>query len=588
MKTRNSLFAIRNSIFDIQYLIRAFIFFFIIITMFASNTFAQTTANFSYDSTYGGLTGYQTSDSAQVNITRNGFGRHPVKMAYGDPTNPTTTYNFQDNAAGRRVVQKRTSGGVTTTSHFLFGGGLRPKVEFRNDGTTTTAHYTIYGPGGRVVSYITTDSSGSPVRLTPIHDRLGSTRALIDSSSGGSGNVEARFGYNTLGKPTETDGCTDNSCDQYREYPYRFQGHRYLPFEDETATAGYTVGVTDNVDRLYSHDHGLRFMHTDIAGQSISPYSAYGDDPVNMVDLDGLIRFLSMFKSAMMHINPARVITSTGDDKRLTAIFQHREVWSWHGPDPSIDPMYPAALNKHFLYEPQNFPNDLDTYEETLAFHQDNTQALLDDVVYPFLSYLRNEHGVDAYVSKKYNSVGQRIPTKLSDIDVKIVTDLPHAKQKMLAEMAKIYFEGGGAKGLEIKETSTGKHALLTSPDFMGYGEVDLTFMNEVVSHWSEDEWSKHYRKAFPTEKHRKSFGITRQKLANQAEILRDERLKNKGFIYDGDSGGKDKIHASEITTVKTQVKAFPYFAPYGSEVPANVRLKGNMEYNKSLIMPTK
>ncbi len=256
----------------------------------ASSVFAQTTANFTYDTTYGGLTGYQTPDSAQVDITRNGFGRHPVKMAYDNTKNSiTTTYNFQDNAAGRRVVQERTIGTKTVTSHFLFGGGLRPKVEFRKDDSgSTTAHYTIYGPGGQVVSYVTTDSSGS-TRLTPIHDRLGSTRALIDSSSGGSGKIEARFGYNTLGKPTETDGCTTD-CDQYREYPYRFQGHRYLPFEDETATTGYTVGVTDNVDRLYSHDHGLRFMHTDIAGQSISPYTSYGNDPVNMVDLTGLTK----------------------------------------------------------------------------------------------------------------------------------------------------------------------------------------------------------------------------------------------------------------------------------------------------------
>ena len=185
-------------------------------------------------------------------------------------------------------MQERKVGTDTVTSHFLFGGGLRPKVEFRNDGTTTTAHYTIYGPGGRVVSYISSDSDGDPVRLTPIHDRLGSTRALIDSS----GAVKARFGYNTMGKPTETDGCTgdDTSCDQYREYPYRFQGHRYLPFEDETASTGdYIVGVTDNVDRLYSHDHGLRFMHTDLAGASISPYTAYLDDPVNIVDWNGLM-----------------------------------------------------------------------------------------------------------------------------------------------------------------------------------------------------------------------------------------------------------------------------------------------------------
>ncbi len=288
--------------------VKAGIFLFLLVAclisfLSVSNIFAQTTANFNYSSTYGGLTQYHTPvNNYPVDITRNGFGGHPVKMVYDNTTNSIkTTYNFQDNAAGRRVVQEletKNDGTITkpVTSHFLFGGGLRPKVEFRDNGT---AHFTIYGPGGQVVSYITSDSSGNTTRLTPIHDRLGSTRALVDSSSsGGSGDVEARFGYNTMGKPTETDACTDNSCDQYREYPYRFQGHRYIPFEDETATTGYTVGVTDNVDRLYSHDHGLRFMNTDVAHASVSPYTAYGNDPVNLVDRNGLFPFKTVGKFA--------------------------------------------------------------------------------------------------------------------------------------------------------------------------------------------------------------------------------------------------------------------------------------------------
>ena len=84
-KTGNRILDIRYSLFDI----RNSLFLFIVIAcaisfLPVSNTFGQQTATFAYSDTYGGLTGYQTPKGVQVDITRNGFGRHPVELNYNN------------------------------------------------------------------------------------------------------------------------------------------------------------------------------------------------------------------------------------------------------------------------------------------------------------------------------------------------------------------------------------------------------------------------------------------------------------------------------------------------------------------------
>jgi hypothetical protein len=234
----------------------------------------QVSANWQYDPVYGGLTQYATPQSQLVNITRNGIGRHPTKLDYNEGA---VTYDFQDNLAGQRVMRTRNATGQSVTvSHFVFGG-LNPIVEFEG---TDKIHYTVGG------AYVTVNNSNNNTVQTQyaVRDRLQSTRALLDEAH----TVSAQFGYDTLGKPTENDqACTASDCSSAHRYPYRFQGHQYLAWDD--SQSGYQPGVTDNKDRLYSHDQGLRFMHTDLASASISPYTAYADDPVNAVDLDGLV-----------------------------------------------------------------------------------------------------------------------------------------------------------------------------------------------------------------------------------------------------------------------------------------------------------
>ena len=234
--------------------------------MFGSDASA---GEWQYDSVYGGLTQYATPEPTTVSITRNGIGRHPTSI-----NNGSVTYDFQDNVSGQRAIRTRTvSGQNPTVSQFVFGG-LNPMVEFEG---TSEVHYTVGG------MYVTVDKSNNTVQTQyAVRDRLQSTRALLASDT----TVSAQFGYDTLGKPTENDqACT--GCSPAHRYPYRFQGHQYLAWDD--SSEGYQPGLTDNKDRFYSHDHGLRFMNTDAAGASISPYAAYADDPVNAIDLDGTI-----------------------------------------------------------------------------------------------------------------------------------------------------------------------------------------------------------------------------------------------------------------------------------------------------------
>jgi hypothetical protein len=233
----------------------------------------QVSANWQYDPVYGGLTQYATPQSQLVNITRNGIGRHPTKLDYNEGA---VTYDFQDNVAGQRAMRTRSATGVSpAVSHFVFGG-LNPMVEFEG---SDKVHYTVAG------AYITVGNDNTVRTQYAVRDRLQSTRALLDENLA----VSAQFGYDTLGKPTENDqACTDSDCSSAHHYPYRFQGHQYLAWDN--SNRGYQPGVTDNKDRFYSHDHGLRFMNTDAAGASISPYTAYGNDPINFIDLTGFIK----------------------------------------------------------------------------------------------------------------------------------------------------------------------------------------------------------------------------------------------------------------------------------------------------------
>ena len=271
---------------------------------------SNASATWQYDPVYGGLTQYGTpqSQSPTVTITHNGIGRHPTSLS-----NETVTYGFQDNVAGQRAMRTRTAidSGNSTVSHFVFGG-LNSMVEFDED--PGEVHYTV----GEM--YVTVDNNDNTVQTQyAVRDRLQSTRALLASDK----TVSAQFGYDTLGKPTENDqACKDSDCSPAHRYPYRFQSHQYLAWN--TSTGGYQPGVTDNKDRFYSHDQGLRFMHTDLANASISPYTAYADDSINLIDWTGFVT--RSWKALLSLLNRTQVVWIAENHFEPTYAELHRDL----------------------------------------------------------------------------------------------------------------------------------------------------------------------------------------------------------------------------------------------------------------------
>ena len=237
-----------------------------------------------YDPVFGGVTGFQTPQQQQVTIIRNSIGRHPYSMSHCDNQ---LQYSFQESPASQRVVKIKQQFSDSYcaevasfhTQHQVFGG-LERIASFNNDGTIS---YTVNG------AQITIAAEANPSIIYKTMDRLRSTRAIL-SNTGGSSAVEALYGYDSLGQVTIADGhCAQASnCEFAYTFPDLFQGHQFLSWFND-ATAGEQRGLVDNNDRFYSQDWGLRFDHTDSARASISPYTAYADNPANYIDLDGRI-----------------------------------------------------------------------------------------------------------------------------------------------------------------------------------------------------------------------------------------------------------------------------------------------------------
>ena len=258
-----------------------------------------------YDSVYGGVTAFQNAQQQNITFIRNGVGRHPTQITQTNTTaNPTSkvTFTFEDNTSGQRVIENQTvyDGTVLSTrkQHAVFGGTM-PMAQFNSDGSINYRLDDVY----------ITVNADTPTESTPLYnviDYRGSTRSLLDEQA----QVFANYGYNIAGKTTEQDkGCSATaSCASAYAYPYRFQGHRYLLFSDQPA-AGYAAGLLDNQDRFYSHDQGLRFLHTDLANSSVSPYTAYGDDPINFIDVNGLqkVSVMSVLRTWLLEENSQMV-----------------------------------------------------------------------------------------------------------------------------------------------------------------------------------------------------------------------------------------------------------------------------------------
>ena len=340
-------------------------------------------ATWQYDPVYGGVTQYATPQSQTVTITRNGIGRHPTTLDYNDGS---VTFDFQDNVAGQRARRTRTATGQNpTVSHFVFGG-LTPMVEFEDSGAV---HYTV----GDL--YVTVDSNNTVQTQYAVRDRLQSTRALLASDT----TVSAQFGYDTLGKPTENDqACTASDCSPAHLYPYRFQGHQYLAWDD--SSGGYQPGLTDNNDRFYSHDQGLRFMHTDIAGASIAPYTAYADDPVNAIDMDGTmpIKYVALILNNWLRAAGPSTERWVFDQTKLVDAYVGKDSWEdlvSYLSDPSIKNIFIADIHTIPQYR---------SLETEIVKEVNITVALFEDI-----SANSQLEQTSRSLNKEYRSLGLRI-----------------------------------------------------------------------------------------------------------------------------------------------------------------------------------
>lgn len=171
--------------------------------------------------------------------------------SYTPPTGDATTYTYD----GDGLLASQTTGSDTTTYAWDTTGQLPLML------TSGTTSY-IYGPGNLPVESI--DSSGTPTYL--LHDQLGSTRLLTDST----GTVTGTYTYDPYGNITSHTGTATTTllyAGQYQDGPtgfYYLRNRYYDPTTGQFLTVDPAVILTQ------------------------APYSYANDNPVNITDLAGL------------------------------------------------------------------------------------------------------------------------------------------------------------------------------------------------------------------------------------------------------------------------------------------------------------
>ncbi len=142
------------------------------------------------------------------------------------------------------------------------------------DGTRRQAFY-VYGPTGLIA---VSDASRGDVFVAK--DHLGSTRVLFDRSL----RPLAFYSYTAFGAPI-----TDNSDVHGSDIPFLYTGRE---FDVET-------GLYDFHARLYDPEVA-RFYGPDPAGESFSPYTYVGNDPISFVDPTGTVRTITRTKTHLI------------------------------------------------------------------------------------------------------------------------------------------------------------------------------------------------------------------------------------------------------------------------------------------------
>ena len=191
-----------------------------------------------------------TSDSASIVAAEDWVGapQGPTSSAQ------TTTFCYDGNGVRRGATTS------TGTTSFVYDESTSVPEILSNGGTDF-----VYGPSGEVDEQIDT-GSGTPTYL--VHDQLGSTRLLTDSS----GTVIGTYAYDAYGNEVQRTGPT-------------------------TTPIGYAGGYTDSstgllylIHRYYDPTTG-QFLQVDpLVAQTDQPFSYANDDPVNGSDPSGLAK----------------------------------------------------------------------------------------------------------------------------------------------------------------------------------------------------------------------------------------------------------------------------------------------------------
>ncbi len=145
---------------------------------------------------------------------------------------------------------------------YHYGQARSPLVETTADGTITQLN--IYAPAGLVATSTAGDTSFFGT------NHLGSTVLVSDPG----GIPQQAFDYTVYGT---TDAIQLNSSTV--NLHYRFQGHEY---DAEVAMYNFKA-------RNYQPGTAT-FLRADPAAVSTSPYTAFGQNPISFVDLDGRIK----------------------------------------------------------------------------------------------------------------------------------------------------------------------------------------------------------------------------------------------------------------------------------------------------------
>jgi RHS repeat-associated protein len=238
--------------------------------------------SFTYDATYGQMTGIADTGGFSLSYTADALLHLPLSQAVTENgetlISAAITYDA-DGLRASRTVSAGSEGEGSSTTLYWHGGELHPLVVTR-DGI----NYRLIGKG------VVEQAADQPTRSYSHGDHLGSVRMVTDDA----GTVADSLSYDGDYGLTRIQGQTYASADDSMTIFYRFQGQ-----EQETFPLA-KLGISDSalaqwLDSLQLYhfpwrDYGAglaSFTQTDPIPRDDSLYAALGANPVNYTDETG-------------------------------------------------------------------------------------------------------------------------------------------------------------------------------------------------------------------------------------------------------------------------------------------------------------